>query len=224
MFFGEQTMKKVITLLMMLAIGLAVLGCNGDTTLFGGSPEDAALFNGKDFTGWKMFIPDETVDVTTVWSVKDGVIHCTGVPTGYLRTEAEFSNYQLHVEWRWPEEPGNSGILFHKTGEDIIWPKCIECQLKSGSAGDFFMMNGTYFEAPYDRTMQGIPKLTEPTEKPIGQWNTADITCLNDTVEILINGVLQNQGVQSSDQAGAICLQSEGKPIQFRNITLVPLK
>ncbi|MCP4708986.1 MAG: DUF1080 domain-containing protein [Planctomycetes bacterium] len=212
-------MMKIIPLMMLTVITVALVGCSENMT-FLGSPKETALFNGKDFTGWKLFIPDETVDVTTVWSVKDGVIHCTGVPTGYLRTEADYSNYQLHVEWRWPEEPGNSGILFHKTGDDKVWPKCIECQLKSGSAGDFFMMNGTYFEAPYERAMQGIPKKTESTEKPIGQWNTADITCLNDSIKILINGQLQNQGDQSSDQTGAICLQSEGKPIQFRNITL----
>jgi len=217
-------MKKIMMLMMLMAVGVTLVGCAEDMTLFGGSPKEIALFNGNDFTGWKLFIPDETVDVTTVWSVQDGVIHCTGVPTGYLRTEADYSNYQLHVEWRWPQEPGNSGILLHKTGEDKVWPKCIEAQLKAGNAGDFYMMNGTYFTAPYDRAMQGIPKKNDSSEYPIGQWNSADITCLNDTIEVIINGQLQNQGAQSSDQSGKICLQSEGIPIQFKNITLIPLK
>ena len=216
-------MKKVITLMMLMMLG-TFIGCSADQTMFGGSSKEIALFNGKDFTGWKLFIPDQTVDVTTVWSVKDGVIHCTGVPTGYLRTDAYYSNYQLHVEWRWPQEPGNSGILLHMTGEDKVWPKCIESQLMAGNAGDFYMMNGTYFEAPYERTMQRIQKKTESTENPTGSWNTADITCSNDTIQVIINGQLQNQGANASVQSGKICLQSEGKPIQFRNITLKPLK
>ena len=37
-----------------------------------------ALWNGKDFTGWKLFVPNSGHDVTKTWSIKDGVIRCTG--------------------------------------------------------------------------------------------------------------------------------------------------
>jgi len=38
------------------------------------------LWNGKDFAGWKLFVPDPAHDVTKTWSIKDGVIRCEGRP------------------------------------------------------------------------------------------------------------------------------------------------
>src|SRR5262245_48946577 len=64
-----------------------------------GSPK-IALFNGKDLTGWVQYLPDGA-DPSKTWSVKDGAIHCTGEPAGYIRTEKNFKNYFLVVEWRW---------------------------------------------------------------------------------------------------------------------------
>jgi hypothetical protein len=95
------------------------------------------LWNGKDFSGWKLFIPTDTVDVHTVWTVKDKVIHCSGRFNGYMRTEADYADYKLHVEWRWPVEAGNSGVLLHMS-QPTVWPKSIECQLAAGDAGDFW--------------------------------------------------------------------------------------
>ncbi len=73
---------------------------------------------------------------------KDGVIHISGDPFGYMRTKEIYSDYKLHVEWRWPDEATNSGVFVHAATPDAIWLKCIECQLKAGSAGDFVCMSG----------------------------------------------------------------------------------
>ena len=54
-----------------------------------------------------------------------------------------YSDYKLHVEWRWPVEATNSGVFIHGQKPDTIWLKCIECQLKAGNAGDFVCMNGS---------------------------------------------------------------------------------
>ena len=108
-----------------------------------GCAKQTRLFNGRDFTGWKMHVDDPSVDVNTVWTVKDGVIHCAGKPNGYIRTTSEYSDYKLHVEWRWPEEPSNSGVLLHASGKDQVWPRCIEAQLKHDSAGDFVLIRHT---------------------------------------------------------------------------------
>src|SRR5689334_23915398 len=100
-----------------------------------------ALFDGKDLAGWVQFLPDHA-DPAKTWSVQDGVIRCTGQPVGYLRTEKTFKNYFLVVEWRWPEQPGNSGVLLHMQREDKVWPYSIEAQLESGNAGDFWFIDG----------------------------------------------------------------------------------
>ena len=186
-----------------------------------------ALWNGKDFSGWKLFLEDPEVDVKTVWSVKDGVIHCTGVPNGYMRTEKDYADYKLHVEWRWAGEPSNSGVLLHTTGPDKIWPRCIEAQLQAGNAGDLILIDWTDAkERPGRRRgfFGRIPKREDSSEKAPGEWNEYDIICKGDTVRVFVNGVLQNEGTEATETAGKICLQSEGKPIEFRNVYIEPLE
>jgi len=184
------------------------------------------LFNGKDLAGWTLFIPDESVDVHEVWSVKDGVVHCKGVPNGYMRTKAEYADYALHLEWRWPEEPTNSGVLLHASGPDQVWPLTIECQLMSGNAGDFVLINGPGITVDgvdkQDKEKQFVvaKKKNQSSEKPAGQWNSYDIYCKGDTITCYVNGQLQNKGTAATITSGWICLQSEGSPIEFRNIFL----
>ena len=190
--------------------------------------EKISLWNGNDFTGWKLFVPDPAHDVTKTWSVKDGVICCTGRPAGYMRTEVEYADYLFHVEWRWPERGGNSGVLNHMVGEDKVWPKSLECQLASGNAGDFWVIGGFEYKehAKGGKRVRGrnVKKLKKSSEKPLGQWNSYDIICKDDWVVVLTNGVLQNVATKCSLKSGKICLQSEGTPIEFRNIYIEPVE
>ena len=182
------------------------------------------LFNGTDFTGWKLFIPDPNADVTKTWSVKDGVIHCTGDPAGYFRTTTPYSNYELTLEWRFPGQGGNSGVLLHIQDKDEVWPKSIEAQLNSGDAGDIWVIGGTTFKEHGGKEDRRVPKKAKSSEKPLGEWNQYRIVCKGDTIELYVNGVLQNRATQCTVTSGYIGLQSEGTPIEFRNIRLKPLK
>jgi len=187
--------------------------------------EPISLFNGTDLTGWEFVLADSSVDASDVWSVKDGVIHCTGMPFGYMRTDSDYSNYALNVEWRWVEEAGNSGVFVHVQRPNKVWPLCIEHQLMSGNAGDFVLMGAvsiTVDDEVYDneRGFMGIKKQKDSSENPIGEWNTYKIICKDDEVTNYVNGVLQNVGTASSLSSGGIALQSEGAPIEYRNITL----
>jgi hypothetical protein len=190
--------------------------------------ETVVLWNGKDFTGWKRFLPDASKNVDQTWSVENGLLCCTGQPAGYLRTETPYADYYLHVEWRWPRKPGNNGVLVHMSGPDVVWPRSLECQLAAGSAGDFWVIGGLEFAehaAGGDRVKgRRTVKLRESTEKPAGEWNQYDIICKDDWVVVLVNGALQNVATKCSDKSGRICLQSEGAPIEYRNIRLEPLK
>jgi len=190
--------------------------------------EKTMLWNGEDFTGWKLFVPEQDHDVTKTWSVRDGVIRCTGRPAGYMRTEKNYANYLFHVEWCWPGSGGNNGALVHMSGEDKVWPKSLECQLYSGSAGDFWVIGGLEIaeHAKGGKRVRGrnVKKLKESSEKPLGQWNAYDIICKDDWVVVLANGVLQNVGTRCSERSGKICLQSEGALIEYRNIYIEPLE
>ncbi len=206
----------------ILALAMITLNCQGNSQK-GQAAEKILLWNGKDFTGWYAFSKDSTLKLEDVWSVQDGVIHCLGNPFGYLCTEKVYANYRLHVEWRWAAEASNSGIFLHKQDPDTLWPPCIECQLKAGDAGSVGGLGGSDFNERVDKSKKFIPRKTESSEKPAGEWNMADITCKDATIEVIINGVLQNSITGVSITSGKICLQSEGKPIQFRNITLEKL-
>lgn len=214
---------RATAVVILMIVVLMVVGCQSSQYRACTPRKRVEVFNGSDFTGWKLYVKDNQVDPNTVWSVSDKVIRCVGKPRGYIRTEVDWCNYKLHVEWRWPQIPGNSGILFHSSGPDKLWPKCFECQLASGKAGSLKALRGTNFKEGADDPKRKVPRMAPSSEKAAGQWNAADIYCRADTVRIFINGVFQNEGTELSDRAGAICLQSEGRPIEFRNIYIEPL-
>lgn len=188
---------------------------------FGQKDKKIALFNGKDLKNWAFTLKDASVDPATVFTVKDGVIHIKGDPFGYMRTKDAYSDYTLHVEWRYPKVLSNSGVFVHGQSPDTIWLKCVECQLKAGNAGDFVCMNGADMKERVDKTQRVVKKMTASNEKAVGEWNTMEIKCTGNSVEVTVNGVLQNKGTEVNIKSGYICLQSEGTDIEFRNIYLL---
>jgi len=221
-------MGRMVLWVVAAGLFLAMAGCG---KMFAGkSPGNKVmLYNGQDFTGWTRFIEDPGADVNDVWRIRGDVLYCAGKPNGYIRTNEKYKNYHLHVEWRWPETPTNSGVLLHAGGKDQVWPVCIECQLKAGNAGDFVLINGTGLsingvsQKNSAKKFVVVEKKSPTSELPAGQWNSYDIYCQGDTIRCLVNGVVQNEGTNASETSGWICLQSEGSPIEFRNISIEPL-
>jgi hypothetical protein len=185
--------------------------------------EKIVLFNGKDLINWIFVVKDKSVDPATVFTIKDGVIHISGNPFGYMRTKDTYSDYRLHVEWHWPSAATNSGVFVHGQEPDMIWLKCVECQLKAGNAGDFVCMNGSDMDQRTDKSSILVSKMTTSSEKATGEWNTMEVICKGDTIEVYVNGVLQNRGTNVSLNKGSVCLQSEGGDIEFRNVFLTRL-
>ena len=105
------------------------------------------------------------------------------------------------------------------------FPTCIECQLHAGDAGDFVLINGSDLKEYFQRRGETRPdfpvvkRYAESSENPTGEWNEANIFVRDGVITVYINGVLQNIGT-SLVKKGNIALQSEGGPIEFRNITL----
>ncbi len=204
------------------ALALAALCCSASPA--SEQKESEAIFNGKDLSNWE-FVNKEDVKMEATWSVADGVLRCTGRPVGYIRTKREdYRDYRLIVEWRWPVEgeEGNNGVLVHATtpGALGVWPKSIEIQLGSGDAGDFWVI-GTELDVPDEETRKKGRRhlnLTDDSEKPIGKWNRMVITCRDDKVRVRVNGQLVNAATNCSVSEGAIALQSEGAPIEFRRV------
>ena len=189
-----------------------------------------ALFNGKDLSNWTWVSDQENSKMADVWSVQDGILRCAGRPRGYLHaSKSDYRDYVLAVEWRWPEgsRGGNNGVLVHtsKPGALGVWPKSIEVQLASGNAGDFWVI-GTELDVsdePSRKKDRRHLNLTDDSEKPIGQWNRMEITCRGAEIVVNVNGDLVNHATHCNVTEGAISLQSEGAPIEFRKVELRPL-
>jgi hypothetical protein len=187
--------------------------------------EPVALFNGKDLTGWTYHLDKKNVPMEDVWSVNDGKLLCKGKPAGYLLTKKnDYENYVLTLQWRWPGKGGNNGVLVHvtKPGELGVWPRSLEVQLADKNAGDFWVIGTTIDVENIEKRRKDRRhlNLTDDSEKPLGEWNDLEITCRGDEVIVKVNGVLVNHATKVSQTRGAIALQSEGTPIEFRNIKL----
>ena len=186
--------------------------------------ETIMLFNGKDLNNWVFKLKDPSIDPATVFTTRNGLIHISGNPFGYMRTKDIYSDYKLHVEWRWPTEATNSGVFVHAQPPDSVWLKCVECQLQAGNAGDFVCMNGADMTERTDKSKPFVKKLAASSEKPTGEWNTMEVICEGNTLKVTVNGILQNKGTNVSVSKGSICLQSEGKDVEFRNVYLDKLE
>ena len=202
-------MKTNLTIV-ALFLATLLISCNGN--------KRTELFNGNDLNGWTCVLnPESNVSTEDVYCIKDRNIHIKGNPFGYMRTTKKHSNYKLHVEWRWVGEGTNSGIFLHVQDGDKLWPTAIECQLCSGKAGDFVMLGGSKIAEIECKGEFPIKDRNGDFEKPVGEWNTAEIICEGTSITVYINGQLQNQCTGENSE-GYIALQSEGGPIEFRNV------
>lgn len=175
------------------------------------------LLNGTDLTGWRLI--DEKAD--NGWSVVDGVLQNRVVKTkdkhfGNLRTDAEFEDFNLKTEVR-TQEGSNSGIYLRGIYE-------VQVMESFGKPLDSHHMG-----ALYSRITPSVN-----AEKPIGEWQTLDITLVDRHLTVVLNGktIIDNQpvlgctgGAMTSDEfkPGPIFLQGDHTNVDYRNMVLRPV-
>jgi hypothetical protein len=200
----------------------------GRTRHLSEDPAFLPLFDGKTLDGWTSINCGPQT-----WTVRDGRIFCTGVPTGLLRTNEMHENYVLELEWRHLAAQGNAGLFIWSdalTAPGQPFSRSVEVQVMVGGAGDWYTSDGDIFPI-HGATMvpengRGNGTRAFPTErrmKPAGEWNHYTVTCENGAVSLAVNGKVVTRGRDASPRKGYICLESEGTPIEFRNIRLKPL-
>lgn len=208
-------------------------------TLLGGHPATRAadllqvrdLFNGKDLAGW--------VNVNTAkdtWSVQDGTLMCTGQPIGVLRTDRQYENFILQLEWKHLTAGGNSGVFIWSEGslpEGERLPTGMEVQILElewavqHNQTDAYV-HGEVFPTGRITTVPDNPrgprsKSAENRCKGRGQWNQYTIVAVDGVIKLSVNGKFVNGIRNASVKKGYICLESEGAPIHFRNIRIIEL-
>jgi len=130
----------------------------------------------------------------------------------------------LSIEWRWTKVLGNSGVLVHIQSRDSVWPVCYQVQQKADAAGDIICMNGLWAKECTDSVKFTVRKLQLSNEKPLGEWNSMKIICRKNTLKVFVNGVLQNYITKLTASKGFIGFQNEGKPIEFKNLSIACVK
>ena len=197
-----------------------------------------ALFNGRDLTGWvNANCAPET------WSVLEGMIHCTGRPTGALRTTRQYENFILEVEWRHLSKGGNSGVFIWGTpiaAPAVPFLRGIEVQVldhgyaeqyekENGKKSDWFTTHGDVFPIhgatmkPFGRHRGDRSFPSEERSKGTPEWNHYRIVCTNGVLRLSVNGKEVSGGEDCNYRKGYLALESEGAPVEFRNIRIKEL-
>jgi hypothetical protein len=217
----------------IMAVACGIGGALVPSDVAGGD-DWTPLFNGKDLSGWKVFLDpkkrEQVADADKVFTVKDGILVVRGDINGYVRTAQEYGDYQLKVQWRWTDKvysksgKRNSGVFVHVSGEDKIWPKAVEAQLAEGRAGDIWLVDGFKLQVDPQRRDPKVERhffhLQDGVEKPYGEWNQYDISCSGGKIKLVVNGVLQNEATGAELTRGGILLQSEGAEIHFKDVKI----
>ncbi|HEX4064392.1 MAG TPA: DUF1080 domain-containing protein [Acidobacteriaceae bacterium] len=137
----------------------------------------------------------------------------------WLRFDRELGNFTFRVRWRFTPQPGtpkyNSGVFFRNNKDGTIWH-----QAQTSLEGGYI-----FGETPVDGKLTRVnleKEMTENRVKPAGQWNTYDIRCVGSTCSLAVNGKVVNK-IQLSVENGYIGLESEGYPIEFKDMELKQL-
>ena len=205
-------------------------------------PATVPLFDGQTIQGWHGDIPamDEDSSVDTAFIVRDGMLVSLGKPNGHLLTDETYADYRLEVEYRFPGEPGNCGVLVHASTLRRLYsqfPQTIEVQMNSGHAGDFWCIGEDIKVPDMTERRPGDPakwggdegdarrilNLTDDSENPVGDWNLMTIECRGDRIDVWVNGTKVNDGFDATASSGQIAVQAERAEVEFKRLDLTPL-
>jgi hypothetical protein len=240
---------KNIRVNLVIAAGVGGLVLLLATTLFAAEPADLpkAVVDGAG-PGWKELGEADFVHVNCApdtWTWKEGTIHCTGQPVGVVRSQKTYTNFELVVQWRHLRPAGNSGV-FVWTPEASLnglqpgqLPHGIEVQVldhgyqeqyekQTGKKADWFTTHGDVFPVGRSQMTPFPPaapdgKRSFPSKhlsKGVGEWNHYYVRCINGEVRLWVNGEEVSGGTACEPRTGFLCLESEGSPVEFRQLRL----
>ncbi len=199
--------------------------------------------------GWRLLGEADFINVNCApdtWKWKDGLLTCTGEPIGVMRTQKQYKNFELVAQWRHLRSAGNSGIFVWATEEALQGlepgklPKGgIEVQIldhgyreqyekRSGKKADWFSTDGDVFAVGTSKMKPFPPTSPDGSRsfprknlsKGVGEWNHYYVRAINGEIRLWVNGEEVSGGSDCTPSAGYLCLESEGAPIEFREIRI----
>ena len=230
-------MKTSVNLPLVLAVVAYLLGGTPLVAADNAPPPGfAALFNGRDLSGWKGLVanppmrakmsPDELAKAQQTadahmhqhWKVEDGVLVFDGKGDS-LCTAKDYGDFELLVDWKILPK-GDSGIYLRGSPQVSIWDPEVSAPEKGIGSGGLF------------NNMKHPSRPLASADKPVGEWNTFRIRMVGDKVSVRLNDKLVTDDVVLDNYwerdkpiypSGQIELQSHGNTLYFKNVYLKQL-
>ncbi|MHC4431376.1 MAG: 3-keto-disaccharide hydrolase [Planctomycetota bacterium] len=202
--------KNVFVTGLITALLSGCAGTNVDTDSGG----YVSLFNGSDLEGW-------VIENNAAFSARDGLL-VLNKGAGWLRSEEEFGDFVLELDFRFLEKEANSGI-FVRTGatsknDKNGWPdngyqiQCKDTITEDRALATMIPYGAPPFEHESDR--DALAKAYRPT----GEWNHYEIMCKGEDLSVKLNGVLITTASNIKNLRGHVGIQAEFGHLEFRNI------
>ncbi|MFK7909226.1 MAG: DUF1080 domain-containing protein [Akkermansiaceae bacterium] len=204
------------------------------------------IFNGKDFTGWKMDSGHEGH-----WTAKNGVIHYDGKSKAKdknLWTEKEYGDFMLVCDWRWAgpgKKKAKRPLLDPTTGDTkkdengkpilmLVDELDSGIYLRGNSKSQVNIWNwpggsgevyGYRNDKKFDQKIRAALTPKVKADKPIGEWNRFVITMKGDRLSVVLNGVkvISKAQLPGVPAKGKLALQHHGSALEFANISIKEL-
>lgn len=212
------------------------------------TPATQSVAVGED-RGWVPLTEKDFVMVNgdpDTWVWKDGILKCKGTPVGVTRSVKPYTNLEMVATWRHLKSAGNSGIFLWATEEGLknLKPNQlpsvgIEVQIldhgyttqyekSTGKKADWFTTNGDVFPVGKSKMVPFLPKApggsrsfpSKNLSKGVGEWNQYYIRAINGEVRLWVNGTEVSGGTKCDPKSGFLCLESEGSPIEFKDLKI----
>ena len=241
-------MQKIVAIAF---ITIFFISCNSSkkmmqaNTLSGTEKNDGwqLLFDGQTTKGWHKY---GNTPVGSAWKIKDGYLYLDTTAKenwqirdgGDIITDEEFDNFHLQLDWK-IAKAGNSGIIFYihedKAAYEYPWMTGMEMQV---------LDNNGHPDAKIIKHRAGdlYDLITSSPEavKPYGEWNHAEIKCLNGKLDFYLNGTnvvstmlwddnwkkmvagskFKSMPAFGTYKKGHIGLQDHGNDVEFKNIKI----
>jgi len=231
MIKNNTTYLTVISTLFLLSISIFI-GCgqaNDEESEF------TSIFNGKDFSQWRLPNNVEITDDSVIgYTIKDGIITSKTEKVSKrvknIYTEKEYENYIFRFEFKLDNKANNGlGLRCSNDGSDVAYSN-FELQILDNSAYKKLQ--------PYrlHASIYGVLPAKTGALKPVGEWNSQEIYFNGTHLKVTLNGTI----VMDSDLTlikphgkfakgllnarGHICLAGHGPGISFRNLRIKELK
>ena len=232
--------KELVVIFFLVITHLQVSYAQAKPIVFGKELQLTEVKPGEKSKGNSIKWINVNTDVNT-WRRDKDLLVCSGHPIGVMRSEKQYENFILEIEWRHMEAGGNSGVFVWSDAspnEKSRLPGGVEVQMleldwvnqniRDGVKPPIAYVHGELFGVGGVETVPDNPRGTRSKSienlcKGKGEWNSYTVVCVDGVIKLSVNGKFVNGISKSTAKKGFLCLESEGAEIHFRNLKITQL-